>query len=208
MNSFAECMLRQNTDCKLPKEVQMKKQVLLGLAFTTLSAGFIVVASQTTLAFNLQLPTIVETSSSSKNLILAQDQRFPLRGSKFTELGDHRRMETNITISNNGRIDGVTRIWTAKQWKGFTGSVAVAITDRAGNVLYVTNPQSWGVDCKRCPGPSNRTQGWADTVPANVLSKVGGYAIIHATNPRDRWRDWLSNAKEAVAEIKAIYSKF
>ncbi len=72
----------------------------------------------------------------------------------------------------------------------------------------MTNPQSWGVDCKRCPGPSNRTQGWADAVPSNVFGKVGGYAIIHTTNPRDRWRSWLSTAKEAATEIKGIYSKF
>ncbi|MBD2386263.1 hypothetical protein [Cylindrospermum sp. FACHB-282] len=157
---------------------------------------------------SLQLTDNILTSSRREKLLLAQSQRFPLRGSRFTELGDHRRMETQITISNNGRIDGVTRIWTDKQWKGFTGSVVVAITDSAGNRLYITNPQSWGVDCKRCPGPSNRTQGWADTIPSNVLKKVGGYAIIHATSPRDRWRSWLSSAKEAVTEIKGIYSQF
>lgn len=158
--------------------------------------------------FNLVMPVNAETSLSNKKLLVAQSKPFPLKGSKFTELGDHRRMETNITISKNGRIDGVTRIWTDKQWKGFTGSVAVGITDRAGNVLYVTDPQKWGVDCKRCPGPSNRTQSWADTVPSNVLRNVGGYAIIHTTSPRDRWRSWLSNAKEAEKEIKDIYSQF
>ncbi|MEH2192754.1 MAG: hypothetical protein V7K98_08945 [Nostoc sp.] len=156
----------------------------------------------------VQLTDNILTRSRSEKLLLAQTQRFPLSGSKFTELGDHRRMETQIKISNNGRIDGVTRIWTDKKLIGFTGSVAVAITDRAGNVLYVTSPQRWGVDCKRCPGPSNRTQGWADTVPSNVLKQVGGYAIIHTTSPRDRWRDWLSTSKEAVTEIKGIYSQF
>jgi hypothetical protein len=157
---------------------------------------------------SLQLTEDILTSSSQERLLIAQSQRFPLQGSQFDELGDHRRMETQITVSNNGRIDGMTRIWTDKKWKGFTGSVAVAITDRAGNTLYVTNPQSWGVDCKRCPGPSNRTQGWADTVPSNVLKQVGGYRILHTTNPRDRWRSWLSDTKEAATEIKAIYSKF
>ena len=172
----------------------------LALPTLTLLLGSVVVS-------NFALPVRAGTNLPSEKLI-AQNQRFPLRGSKFTELGDHRRMETQITMSNNGRIDGVTRIWTDKQWKGFTGSVAVAITDRDGNVLHVTNPQSWGVDCKRCPGPSNRTQGWADAVPSNVLGKVGGYAIIHTTSPRDRWRSWLSTAKEAATEIKGIYSKF
>lgn len=153
-------------------------------------------------------PVYAGTSLPSEKLLLAQSKPFPLRGSKFTELGDHRRMETSITISKNGRIDGATRIWTAAKWTGFHGSVAVAITDRAGNVLYVTNPQTWGVDCKRCPGPSNRTQSWADTVPSNVLSNVGGYAIIHTTNPRGDWRSWLRTAREATTEIKGIYSQF
>ncbi|EKQ68944.1 hypothetical protein OsccyDRAFT_3498 [Leptolyngbyaceae cyanobacterium JSC-12] len=70
-----------------------------------------------------------------KNLLLAQSKPFPLKGSKFTELGGHRRMETSITMSKGGRVDGVTRIWTDKHWKGFTGFVAVTIADRAGNVL-------------------------------------------------------------------------
>jgi hypothetical protein len=139
-------------------------------------------------------------STASKN--------FPLRGSQFTELGDHRRMETSITISNNGRIDAVTRIWTAKQFQGFTGAVAVVITDSAGNILHVTEPHSYGVDCKRCPGPSDRTQQWADTVPSNILNQVRGYAIIHTTNPRNRWRDWLRDAKEAAQSIKEIKKEF
>lgn len=102
--------------------------------------------------FKLVMPVNAGTGLSGEKLLLAQSKPFPLKGSKFTELGDHRRMETSITISKNGRVDGVTRIWTDKKLKGFTGSVAVAVTDRAGNILYVTNPQSWGVDCKRCPG--------------------------------------------------------
>jgi|GEM_PF-3549529 hypothetical protein len=166
---------------------------------------------QTTFGVNISRSNLSSsqlTSSRSEKLLLAQSKPFPLSGSRFDELGDHRRMETQITVSNNGRIDGVTRIWTDKKWKGFTGSVVVAITDRAGNRLYITNPQSWGVDCKRCPGPSNRTQAWADTVPSNVLKQVGGYAIIHTTSPRDRWRSWLSDTKEAVTEIKGIYSQF
>jgi hypothetical protein len=142
----------------------------------------------------------VSSSTTTKN--------FPLRGSNFTELGDHRRMETSITISNNGRIDAVTRIWTAKQFQGFTGAVAVVITDSAGNVLHVTEPHSYGVDCKRCPGPSDRTQQWADTVPSNILNQVRGYAIIHTTNPRNRWRDWLRDAKEAAQSIKEIKKEF
>lgn len=133
---------------------------------------------------------------------------FPTRGSKFTELGNHRRMKTNITISKNGRIDGLTRIWTAHKWKGFTGAVTVAITDADGNILHITQPKRYGVDCKNCPSPSNRTQQWSDTIPSSVLNEIGGYAILHTTNPKTRWRDFLRNSKEAAREIKAIYEEF
>jgi hypothetical protein len=39
--------------------------------------------------------------NSSKN--------FPLRKSQFTELNDHRRMESNAILSNTGRLDVTTR---------------------------------------------------------------------------------------------------
>lgn len=135
-------------------------------------------------------------------------QKFPLKGSERTELGDHRRMKTDITISNNGRVDGVTRTWTDKQWTGFTGSVAVQITDRDGNVIYVTEPRSYGVQAKRLPGPSDRTQSWSDQIPAGEVSKVGGYRIIHTTSPRNRWRDWLKEAGEAVKAARELKKEF
>jgi hypothetical protein len=139
---------------------------------------------------------------------IASSKSFPLRGSEFTELGDHRRMKTDITISNNGRVDGVTRIWTAKQLQGFTGAAAVVLTDADGNVLYVTEPHSYGVNCKRCPGPSDRTQQWTDAVPSNIISQVKNYSIIHTTNPRDRWREWLRDAKEAAQMISGVRKEF
>lgn len=180
-------------------------QGLISRTLTLSAFGLLLVGS---IGSQIVTTAYAGTRTASGQLLLAQNQRFPLRGSQFTELRDHRRMETSITISNNGRIDGVTRTWTAAQWTGFTGSVAVAITDRAGNVLYVTNPKSYGVDGKRIPKPSSRTDRWTEVIPSNVLRRVGGYAIFHTTSPRDRWKSWLSTAKEAATEIKGIYSKF
>jgi hypothetical protein len=117
-------------------------------------------------------------------------------------------LSESCTSPNNGRIDGVTRIWTAKQWKGFTGAAAVVLTDADGNVLYVTEPHSYGVDCKRCPGPSDRTQQWTDAVPSSVLSQVRKHSIIHTTNPRIRLREWLRDSKEAVQLIRGVMKEF
>lgn len=184
----------------------VRKFLAHALALLVITLLFVVASS-----YGFISPASAETISTTfqdEEILLAQSLNFPLKGSKHTELGDHRRMATDITISNNGRIDGVTRTWTDKQWRGFTGSVVVGITDRDGNILYVTNPQTYGVDGKRIPKPSDRTERWTDSVPSNIFSKVGGYAIIHTTNPRDRWREWLRTAREGATEIKAIYKQF
>jgi hypothetical protein len=109
-------------------------------------------------------------------------------------------METSITISNNGRIDGVTRTWTAHKHKGFTGGVAVVLMDSAGNVLHVTQEEKYGVNCRRCPGPSDRTVRWAQTMPANLISQVRGYAIFHAHSPKP--------LKDKLDTAKSIYQVF
>jgi hypothetical protein len=127
-------------------------------------------------------------------------QTFPFRGSQFDELGDHRRMETSITISNNGRIDGRTRTWTAHKTKGFTGGVAVVLMDASGNILHVTQEERYGVNCKRCPGPSDRTVQWAQTVPANLISQVRGYAIVHAHSS--------SGLQRQIGNARSIYQVF
>jgi hypothetical protein len=116
--------------------------------------------------------------NSSKN--------FPLRKSQFTELGDHRRMESNAILSNTGRLDVTTRIWTRKQWSGFTGGVVVRFLDQSGNVLGATGVHSWGVDGLRIPGmPSDRTSVWTDPVPPNLLNNTFGMEIVHTTNPKE-----------------------
>jgi hypothetical protein len=117
-------------------------------------------------------------TSASKN--------FPLRKFQFTELGDHRRMESTAILSSTGRLDVTTRIWTRKQWSGFTGGVVIRFLDQSGNVLGATGVHSWGVDGLRIPGvPSDRTSAWTDPVPPDLLNNTFGMEIVHTTNPKE-----------------------
>lgn len=134
------------------------------------------------------------------SLVEAQDVVFPLRGSKHDELGDHRRMKTDITISASGRIDGTTRTWTAKHWKGFTGTVVVYITDSSGNILYSTNPQSYGVNGLYMPGAHDRNVVWTNQIPVDSLSKVAGYVIHQVYDPRNKL------TVEAVKEMWQLFT--
>lgn len=131
---------------------------------------------------------------------------FPIVGSRRDDLGDHRYMETSITISASGRIDGVTRTWTGKHMEGFTGGVTVFITDKDGNVLYKTKVQKYGVNGTEIPGgaSSDRTVNWSEEVPPAVINNAAGYAIMQTPNPNPRWDELLRDTKEGLEAVAAI----
>ena len=60
-------------------------------------------------------------------------------------------METDVTVSNNGRIDGNTKTKSC-QIQGFTGGVWVSFLDKetaeGANILHVTPVKSYGVNGK------------------------------------------------------------
>jgi len=133
---------------------------------------------------------------------------FPKKGSQHTELGDHRRMYSEITISSTGRIDGRTKTWTSKKFKGFTGTVVVFLTDGDGNILHATQPHRYGVNGTALGG-HKRDEPWWEEIPQNILNNIVGYAIHHAHTPTPRitpeaFKEWA----EAVAPlVKAFNSQ-
>ncbi|MBW4560663.1 MAG: hypothetical protein KME32_05795 [Mojavia pulchra JT2-VF2] len=103
---------------------------------------------------------------------------FPLTGSSTEEeVGREQYMQTNITISNTGRIDGVTATRTTRKTNGFVGVVEVILTDKDGNILFITPQQRFAVEGRFIPGPSKRTDRWQVDIPAEVLNQVSGYVI-------------------------------
>ncbi|PEW56834.1 hypothetical protein CN448_32030 [Bacillus cereus] len=133
---------------------------------------------------------------------------FPIKGTQYTELGDHRNMQTDITISNNGRLDAITETVTGKKWEGFHGYVKVFLTDVDKNILWATEQEHmYGVNGVSVGKPS-RKDPWHEDIPLEFLDKIDSYAIFHATtevpvlNP-DTVGDW-ARAIEPI--IKAFNS--
>ncbi|MEI6110756.1 MAG: hypothetical protein WCP63_03660 [Cyanobium sp. ELA712] len=152
---------------------------------------------------------IVGPVKPSQELIITQSAGFPVRQSKKTELGDHRHMKTSIIVSNNGRIDGTTRIWTDKKWEGFTGCSVVLITDSVGNILFESKRHRYGVDGVNIPGKSSdRTQKWNDQIPPNILPNARGSAIFNGTCPKDRWPEIWNDAAAITKKTKEIFSSW
>jgi len=113
-------------------------------------------------------------------------------------------MFTKIIISNTCRIDGETRIWTDKHWRGFHGALVVAFVDKDENILHTTTKQVWGVDGKNIPfKDSDITKKWEQKIPCDILKKVVGEAIYHNHNPKDSTLDEIINKTKKGAEAIA-----
>jgi hypothetical protein len=121
------------------------------------------------------------------------------------------RMNTSFTLTNNGRLTAVTNTRTGVRLKGFTGAVAIVLLDGNKRPIWASNTQSYGVD--GCTiGRCNRNDNWSATVPADIMGRVKGYAIIQQHNPTwlrrlgargDQFIGWLGS-DEGKATVKTI----
>ncbi|MDZ8187018.1 MAG: hypothetical protein RMX96_19500 [Nostoc sp. ChiSLP02] len=117
--------------------------------------------------------------------------RFPIKlNSGQKTVGSHWYMETNITVSNNGRIDGVTKTKSCQR-QGFTGGVWIALIDKESaqdaNILHITPVQHYGINGKDpFGGCKDRTDPWSDTFPADISDRIRGIVIYQHHTPKVR----------------------
>jgi hypothetical protein len=130
---------------------------------------------------------------------------FPIEVSRRDKIGrSSRKMETTVKLSSTGRLDAVTRIWTAEAVLGFTGGVVVFVMDLDGNDYWASELHKWGVDGEAMPGASDITRSWTETVPADVLKEAAELAIVHQYTPTVRWRKFLKDTKEGMTLVRDI----
>lgn len=112
-----------------------------------------------------------------------EDGLLPISASSEDTVGRDWYMKTNITFSDDGRIDGRTETTSCKRW-GFTGGVSVVLLDKDANILHKTKMNSYGVNGqgwdKRC---DVRSDHWSAGVSTDIASKVGGIIIYHTHKP-------------------------
>lgn len=125
--------------------------------------------------------------------------RLPINGQRRNRVANG-HMETNFHLSENGMLNANTHIWTKNEWSGFTGGVFIVLTDGQGHPIWSSAQHRYGVDGTWI-GNSDRRERWQEEVPAHVLSKVGGYAIMQGHTPRIRIWDFI-NSPEGQAAIE------
>ena len=156
-------------------------------------------------------PASLEQESVPHKVTVAQAvASFPLTGSApETRVGREQYIETNITISNTRRIDGVTRTRTTRNTNGFVGVVEVILTDKDGNILFVTPQQRFAVEGKWISGRSDRTDRWSVDIPADVpLDQITGYVIAQRNSPARSFIDTIGSVQDAAEKIKGIIKSF
>jgi hypothetical protein len=95
------------------------------------------------------------------------------------------RVDYNAT---SGVANVTTTVSDSRQFVGWTGGAIAAFVDQNGQLLYITDVHTRGVDgCwlfSSCPRTA--TVGWSETLPAGIRGLVAGVSILHKHTPKDQ----------------------
>ncbi len=147
---------------------------------------------------------------------------FPITGNRKDSVANG-RMPTSFTLNSNGQLTAVTNTSTGVQLAGFTGGVSIILLDNNKQPIWASKVHKYGVDgCLNgvdgcLIGTCNHNDNWSDSVPANILSQVRGYAILQQHTPKwlklagqrgEQFLRWLNSdeGKATVSSIVAIAS--
>ena len=150
--------------------------------------------------------TASPSSSSGAEPARRLPNPFPITVSRLDPINGVGYMQTAVTIASSGHLNATTHTWSAKDLEGFHGAVAAVVLDENRRLLWVSNTQNYGVEGKHVPlgrGPSDRTDNWNDTIPAQLLSHIHYIAIKQRWNPKpvgpDNIAAWLQSVGQDVA---------
>ena len=131
---------------------------------------------------------------------------FPILGTRRDDLGHSYYMETSITVSDTGRLDAKTKIWTTEALRGFSGGVVVTLKDDHGNILNSPQIRSFGVNGTSMPGaPSDRTELWNELVPVETILQTRSFSIVHLRHESgNHLEDFLHKANEVATLAKTV----
>lgn len=129
---------------------------------------------------------------------------FPLKGERQDDVATG-HMRTQISLDTKGNLYATTRIWNNNRILGFTGSVFIALLDVSGVPIWVTNQHQYSVDSQYI-GKSDRMENWQETIPADILARTKGYAIVQGHTPQSSLWEWLQS-EDGQKIIKAVAVK-
>lgn len=104
---------------------------------------------------------------------------FPVRVNLNDKVGKKSYMESSVTVSKHGRIDGETKVKTC-DLIGFIGAVRLVFYDRQENILHTTKKRRYGIDGHPAVRCNVKRTKWHEKVPANIINKINKAVLQHA----------------------------
>jgi hypothetical protein len=117
-------------------------------------------------------------------------------------------VQVTVSLSNTGRIDGETHIWTQNALYGFTGGTTIIFYDNADNSQWNTQMHHMGVDGTWIPGlPSSRNELWFEQMPQGMLGNIARLEAWCLLTPQPRLIQDLNELLDIGLKVADIYSK-
>ena len=116
-------------------------------------------------------------------------------------------MESDLTVSNTGKITGTT-VSMSLNLNGFTGAAVVYLEDKAGNVLWATS-KSVGVSGAVLGGTKTSAPAtWDVEFPKGLVSKIEKVDVVHIHAPNNRLpgtiKEFVDGSKPVIEFITEI----
>jgi hypothetical protein len=123
----------------------------------------------------------------------------------FGNTGLH--METWARVSRNvGLVTGEpTHTWNSWWGVGYHGSVAVELLDQNGDVIAITNPQTYGVDARAVFWTlSDRRDFWSQSFDPVVTQRATSVKILHTSATRDNFLNDVRAIRDRACVIWGV----
>jgi hypothetical protein len=131
---------------------------------------------------------------------------FPIHYSSPVDLIDgdyHFYMQTNVTVSDNGRIDWTTTVASTYWLRGFTGGQILVVTDASDNVLWKSDQEQYGHGGTWING-GPRVIPNGSVLPPEVMEKAAKIGVMHYHAPKNRLVEDIVVGAPAIGAIVAI----
>lgn len=176
--------------------LRVKAAALGCAAATVLGLGLIAGPTATASAatdVDLSCNRVVGTVGSIPSLTFSK-RTWPLTG------GLHMDTYEGYFGRNNGVVDATTHLYNSYWGMGYTGQVLVVARNSCGELIGVTQPQSWGVDAKTWFWNANeRWEHWNTGLPVDVASRTASVEVIHNRVTGDPFNRYRSLRDQACA---------
>ncbi len=113
-------------------------------------------------------------------------------------------MTTDVSISEDGRVEALTEVKTDKWFGENCGAVGVWFFDDADNVLFTGGGDKYCVKGKFSPGPSNMKARLIFHIPLESLHKIAAVSVVHTEGDRSAAEQIRENIAKALGSRQPL----